>query len=46
MVDGGDPQLDTAIQLMLDEIQQHPYIKPPRPAYPDRSGMGVREEDK
>ena len=46
MVNGGDPQLDAAIQLMLDEIQTHPYVKPPRPAYPDRSGMGVREEDK
>jgi tricorn protease len=46
MVDGGDPQLDAAIAHMLDELQRNPYVKPPRPAYPDRSGMGIREEDK
>ncbi|MEJ2721112.1 MAG: S41 family peptidase [bacterium] len=46
MVGGKDPQLDAAVGLMLDEIKTHPYKKPKRPAYPDRSGMGVREEDK
>jgi tricorn protease len=46
MVSGGDPQLDRAIQLMLDEIKEHPYVPPKRPADPDRSGMGIREEDK
>ncbi|HEV8112898.1 MAG TPA: PDZ domain-containing protein [Planctomycetota bacterium] len=46
MVDGGDPQLDAAIELMLSEIQSHPYVAPKRPAYPDRSGMGVLDADK
>ncbi len=46
MVDGGDPQLDAAIEHMLDELKRHPYVAPQRPAYPDRSGMGIREEDK
>lgn len=46
MTDGGDPQLDAAIEHMLAEIKRNPYTPPKRPAYPDRSGMGVREEDK
>lgn len=46
MLDGGDPQLDVGIKLMLDEIEKHPYVPPVRPAYPDRSGMGVPEKDR
>lgn len=46
MVDGGDPQLDAAIELMLAEIAKNPYAPPSRPAYPDRSGMGLKPEDK
>jgi tricorn protease len=46
MTDGGDPQLDAAIDHMLDELKRNPYKKPARPAYPDRSGMGVTDEDK
>lgn len=46
MVDGGDPQLDAAIQHMLDEIKRNPYVPAKRPAYPDRSGMGILEEYK
>src|SRR5262249_8824443 len=46
MLDGGDPQLDRAIDLMLSEIKEHGYKPPPRPKYPDRRGMGIREEDK
>ncbi|MEM7474822.1 MAG: S41 family peptidase [Planctomycetota bacterium] len=45
MQGGADPQLDVAIKTMLQEIKKYP--KPPkRPAYPDRSGMGLAEEDK
>ncbi len=45
MVDGGDPQLDAAIKLMLEEIKSYP--KPAdRPAYPDRSQMGLPNTDK
>jgi tricorn protease len=39
MVHGEDPQLDAAIDEMLKEIKEHPYVKPPRPSYPDKSGM-------
>jgi tricorn protease len=46
MVGGKDPQLDAAVSLMVDELQRHPYVKAKRPKYPDRSGMGVRDEDK
>ncbi len=45
MVAGGDPQLDVAIGLMLDEITAHPYRPPARPAYPDRRGMGIAPQD-
>jgi len=46
MTDGGDPQLEAAIELMLDELKTNPYVKPDRPDYPDRSGFGIKEEDK
>lgn len=46
MVDGGDPQLDAAIKHMLDELERNPYVPAERPPYPDRSGMGILEEQK
>jgi tricorn protease len=46
MVDGGDPQLDAGIELMLEEIEKNPFIETKRPVSPDRSGMGITEEDK
>lgn len=46
MINGGDPQLDAAIEHLLTELERNPYVSPPRPQYPDRSGMGIREEDK
>ncbi|MFG0286199.1 MAG: PDZ domain-containing protein, partial [Phycisphaerales bacterium JB039] len=46
LAQGTDPQLDTAIELMLSEIETSGYTPPQRPADPDRSGMGVTEEDK
>ena len=45
MVDGGDSQLDAAIDWILEELQRSPYEPPAKPAYPDRSGMGITEED-
>ncbi len=45
MVGGKDPQLDAAIAHMLEEIEANPYQPPTRPAYPDRSGMGLAPED-
>lgn len=46
MQNGADPQLDAAIQLMLKELDNGGYNPPKRPAYPDRSGMGIKPEDK
>jgi len=46
MVNGQDPQLDAAIAHMLEEVERNPYVSPKRPPYPDRSGMGITEEDK
>ncbi|MFH1748835.1 MAG: S41 family peptidase [Planctomycetota bacterium] len=46
MTAGGDPQLDTAIKHMLEEIKRHPRVPAIRPADPDRSGMGIQETDK
>lgn len=45
MVDGGDPQLDRAIEEMLNAIDREGYKRPARPAYPDRSKMTVPESD-
>lgn len=46
MADGADPQLDAAIKHLLSELERHPYNKPARPPYPNRSGMGLAEPDK
>jgi len=46
MQDGADPQLDRAIQEMLKEIKEHPYVRPNRPEYPKRDKMGITEADK
>jgi tricorn protease len=45
MLDGADPQIDKAVQLMLEEVQKNPYVPVKVPAYPDRSGMGVPKKD-
>jgi tricorn protease len=46
MADGGDPQLDAAIDHITGEVKAHPYTPPKRPADPDRKGMGIRPEDR
>lgn len=46
MVDGGDPQLDAAIELMLQEIENNAYTPPSRPAPPDRTGLGLPEDER
>jgi len=46
MVGGKDPQLDAAVDLMLKEIERNPYRPVPRPAYTNRSGMGVPDKDR
>ncbi len=47
MLEGGDPQLETAVRMMLEAIANGEGLEPTeRPAGPDRSGMGIAEEDK
>jgi tricorn protease len=46
MVGGKDPQLDAGIAQMLEELQRRPYSPPAKPEYPDRSGMGIRLQDR
>lgn len=46
MRNGGDPQLDKAIEVLLDELETKPHRRPARPAYPDRSGMGLAPADR
>ena len=46
MQNGGDPQLEAAINEMLSEIASGGYNPPKRPTPPDRSGMGLPEKDR
>jgi WD40 repeat protein len=46
MVNGGDPQLDAAIDLMLEEIQQGHFEPVPVPPLPDRSGFGIPDDER
>lgn len=46
MIDGGDPQLDAAIEQMKKELEKSAYQPPKRPEYPDRSKFGITPEDK
>ena len=46
MADGGDPQMDAAIEQMLKELETATYKAPKRPKYPDRSKMGIAPDDK
>lgn len=46
MQNGADPQLDFAIDHLLEELQRSRYVPPARPASPDRSGMGIPERDR
>ena len=43
---GIDPQLDKAIELVMAELARNPVKQPPRPAYPNRAGFGIKPEDK
>ena len=47
MLEGGDPQLEKAVEVMLEALERGEGWTPaPRPASPDRSGMGIAESDK
>ncbi len=44
--EGRDPQLDAAIELMLEQADANPYRPAARPSDPDRSGMGIPDADR
>ncbi|WP_419190796.1 S41 family peptidase [Saltatorellus ferox] len=46
MQNGADPQIAVAVQQMLQELEDGAYAAPPRPADPDRRGMGLPESDR
>jgi len=46
MVDGADPQLDAAIDHLLDKVRAEGYRPPTPPEPPVRTGIGIAEEDK
>jgi tricorn protease len=47
MLEGQDPQLEKAIEVMLESLENGGGYNPPaRPDSPNRSGMGITEEDR
>ncbi|QOJ01505.1 MAG: PD40 domain-containing protein [Phycisphaeraceae bacterium] len=47
MWNGGDPQLDAAIEHLLEELKTKAYTPPARPGSPTyRRGMGIEDKDK
>ena len=46
LAQGVDPQLEVAIEHLLEEIERNGYAPPQRPTPPDRSGMGLPDDDK
>ena len=43
---GEDPQLAAAIRVILEEVALNPWSDLEKPAYPDRSGAGLPEDEK
>jgi len=46
MLGGADPQLDAAVDHLLEALRGYESTIAPRPAYPDRSGAGLPDADK
>ena len=44
--DGGDPQLEKAVEVLLEQIGTGGHRPVPQPKGPDRSGMGLPSSDK
>ena len=42
VIEGLDPQLEKAVEVVLERLQAEGYTKTPRPQYPNRSRGGVR----
>jgi tricorn protease len=40
---GHDPQLEKAIQIVMDELKKNPVVSPTRPAYPNYYKGGLKE---
>ena len=45
-LEGRDPQLDAAIEHLLEEIKTNGYSPADRPTPPVRTGIGISDEDK
>jgi tricorn protease len=43
---GRDPQLEKAVEILVQQVKEKPFKKPARPASPDRRGMGLPESDR
>jgi tricorn protease len=41
MQDGRDPQLIAGVEHLLSELAAHPWARPARPPYPNRTGAGI-----
>jgi len=39
MAKGGDPQLEKAVALVMEQIAKTPPVRPAKPPYPNRSGL-------
>lgn len=45
MQGGRDPQLEAGVAHLLEELRASSHARPPRPANPDRSGVGITPAD-
>jgi tricorn protease len=45
MQGGRDPQLEAGVTHLLEELREGAHVRPPRPANPDRSGVGITPAD-
>lgn len=46
MQGGRDPQLIAGVEVLLRELETGAYVPPARPDYADRSGVGIKPEDR
>ena len=45
MQGGRDPQLEKGVAVLLEALETSAFERPARPAYPDRSGVGITPAD-
>lgn len=46
LAQGVDPQIDAAVEYLLDAVEREGYERPERPQEPDRSGFGIDPADR